>query len=31
LHYMLSAEERLPDARRLIDRGQYFVVHAPSA
>lgn len=29
LHYMLSAEERLPDARRLIDRGQYFVVHAP--
>ena len=26
---MLPAEERLPDARRIIDRGQYFVLHAP--
>lgn len=29
LHYMLPASERLPDARRHIARGQYFVVHAP--
>ena len=28
-HYMVPAEPRLPDARRLIDQGQYFVVHAP--
>jgi len=28
-HYMLPAEERLPDARRIIARGQYFVLHAP--
>jgi hypothetical protein len=28
-HYMLPPEPRLPDARRLIDEGQYFVVHAP--
>jgi len=28
-HYMLPAEQRLPDARRIIDRGQYFVLHAP--
>jgi hypothetical protein len=26
---MLPAEERLPQARRIIERGQYFVVHAP--
>jgi len=26
---MLPAEERLPDARRIVDRGQYFVLHAP--
>lgn len=29
LHYMVPPESRLPDARRLIDRGQYFVLHAP--
>src|SRR3954452_21880601 len=28
-HYMLPPEPRLPDARRLIDEGKYFVVHAP--
>ncbi|MGH3678815.1 MAG: hypothetical protein ACRDT2_00570 [Natronosporangium sp.] len=28
-HYMLPAAPRLPEARPLIDRGQYFVVHAP--
>ncbi|HEU5159479.1 MAG TPA: hypothetical protein VFU43_20955 [Streptosporangiaceae bacterium] len=28
-HYMLPPEPRLPEARQLIDRGQYFVVHAP--
>lgn len=28
-HYMLPPEPRLPEARRIIDRGQYFVVHAP--
>lgn len=28
-HYMLPAAERLPDARRYIARGQYFVLHAP--
>jgi hypothetical protein len=26
---MLPPEPRLPDARRLIDEGKYFVVHAP--
>jgi hypothetical protein len=26
---MVPPESRLPDARRLIDRDQYFVVHAP--
>lgn len=29
LHYMLPAEERLPDARMYIEFGFYFVVHAP--
>lgn len=28
-HYMLPPEPRLPDARRLIAKNQYFVVHAP--
>ena len=28
-HYMLPAAERLPRAPRLVDRGGYFVVHAP--
>ncbi len=28
-HYMLPAEERLSDARRLIDLKRYFVLHAP--
>jgi hypothetical protein len=28
-HYMLPPEPRLPEARPLVDRGQYFVVHAP--
>jgi hypothetical protein len=28
-HHMLPPELRLPEARRLINRGQYFVVHAP--
>ena len=28
-HYMLPAAERLPDVPRLIERGMYFVVHAP--
>ncbi len=28
-HYMVPAAERLPKARRLIDNGDYFVVHAP--
>ncbi|MFR0359550.1 ATP-binding protein [Streptomyces sediminimaris] len=28
-HYMLSAQERLPQAREIVDQGQYFVVHAP--
>jgi hypothetical protein len=26
---MVPAETRLPDARRLIEEGGYFVVHAP--
>jgi AAA domain len=29
LHYMVPPESRLPDARRLIGQGQYFVLHAP--
>ncbi|QIS12682.1 ATP-binding protein [Nocardia arthritidis] len=29
LHYMIPADERLPDARAYIDFGFYFVVHAP--
>jgi hypothetical protein len=28
-HYMLPPEDRLPEARPLIERGFYFVVHAP--
>lgn len=28
-HYMLPAEERLSDARQLIDLKRYFVLHAP--
>ena len=28
-HYMLSATERLPEVVSLIDKEQYFVVHAP--
>ena len=28
-HYMLPILNRLPGVRRLIARGQYFVVHAP--
>ncbi len=28
-HYTLPATDRLPRARRLIDEGRYFVVHAP--
>ena len=28
-HYMLPPEPRLPEAPKLIDRGQYFAVHAP--
>lgn len=28
-HYMLPPEPRLPEAGRLIERGMYFVVHAP--
>ncbi|MCP4654232.1 MAG: ATP-binding protein, partial [bacterium] len=28
-HYMLPPEERLSEARRLIDMKRYFVVHAP--
>jgi hypothetical protein len=29
LHYMLPPGPRLPEARRLIEQGQYFVIHAP--
>jgi hypothetical protein len=29
LHYLLPPEPRLPQARRLLERGMYFVVHAP--
>lgn len=28
-HYMLPPERRLPEVRRLIEQGLYFVVHAP--
>lgn len=28
-HYMLPPEQRLPGVRRLIEREQYFVIHAP--
>lgn len=28
-HYMLPALDRLPGVRRLVDRKQYFVLHAP--
>jgi hypothetical protein len=28
-HYMLPPEPRLPQARGLVDEGNYFVVHAP--
>jgi hypothetical protein len=28
-HFMVPPLERLPNARKLIERGQYFVVHAP--
>jgi hypothetical protein len=28
-HYMLPAAERLPEAPTLVERGMYFVVHAP--
>ncbi len=28
-HYMLPALDRLPGIHRLVDRGQYFVLHAP--
>lgn len=29
IHYMLPPEQRLPDLQALIERRQYFVVHAP--
>jgi hypothetical protein len=29
LHYIVPPEPRLPEARPLIERGMYFVVHAP--
>ena len=28
-HYMLPALDRLPDVRQLVERRQYFVIHAP--
>ena len=28
-HYMLPALDRLPGIRRLVSRGEYFVIHAP--
>jgi hypothetical protein len=28
-HYMLPPEPRIPNARRLVDDWQYFIVHAP--
>jgi ABC-type cobalamin/Fe3+-siderophores transport system ATPase subunit len=27
-HYMLPAIDRLPEARQLAERGQYFIIHA---
>lgn len=29
IHYMLPAEQRLPEARAHVERGDYFVIHAP--
>jgi hypothetical protein len=29
MHYMLPPSRRLPDVRRLVEREQYFVLHAP--
>ena len=29
VHYMLPPEARMPEARALVERGEYFVVHAP--
>jgi hypothetical protein len=29
LHYMIPAERRLPEVPSLVERGAYFVVHAP--
>ncbi|GMV43071.1 MAG: hypothetical protein AMXMBFR64_47870 [Myxococcales bacterium] len=29
MHYMLPPLDRIPEARGLVDRGAYFVVHAP--
>ncbi|MBI2389017.1 MAG: ATP-binding protein [Deltaproteobacteria bacterium] len=29
LHYMLTAERRIPDVRQLVEEQAYFVVHAP--
>ena len=28
-HYMLPALDRMPEVRRLVDREQYFIIHAP--
>lgn len=28
-HYMLPPLDRIPDARKLVDQGAYFVIHAP--
>jgi hypothetical protein len=28
-HYMIPAERRVPEARALVERGFYFVIHAP--
>ena len=28
-HYMVPPLERLPEARRLVEQGDYFVLHAP--
>ena len=29
VHYMLPAEARLTEARRLVERGMFFLLHAP--
>ncbi|GMU41973.1 MAG: hypothetical protein AMXMBFR23_28390 [Chloroflexota bacterium] len=29
MHYMLPPLDRIPEARGLVDRGAYFVIHAP--